>query len=842
MSVDDRGRLAVAIDGHRFQADLSGYQRGLIPWQRQPTDDGAEAGLSTLNTYGAWRRFQSDFGLGSGQETFDRPDDSRRRVFIADGVTLSERGAEVRDVWVPSGGLYQALSLDGEPGSHLSTPDSAPLSITGDLDVRWFGVADDWTPIDDRVLVSKFGDVGQRSWSFFAGPGGSLELDVSAGGSAVTNVSVASTGPDGLPIGLRVTWRASDGRVQFFIADDPEDPGTTWTQEGSDQTANVGSLFDGTASLVVGGDDSPSPPAPLNETTVSHFEVRDGIDGTIVASGPHPAGAGQQSFFDPQGNEWTVEGGAEVVDDFGDRPRVQMASTLGTDGNHWTYAGSDQLLMRTDDQAFEPYWEPVDWPQTEFLSHLSAGGGYAYATDGDGQIYRSEASGSVAAEFTAWSTLSDYEAAWYVNGRLLAYVPATQQLQELDDAGDESGDPVDLNMTVNEVIESPFGIYAVGYDDRGGLRRGVVKRIPVADDGSLGVAELATELPVGERVFTAVSLSNYLVLGTSKGGRLAQFSGGGTLSWFPAVDVTQSPFGEVEGLGDSHVFSLVPHGDVVWFAALDDGGPYGPVGWFRLSEFTAPGEPSFQTHDLEDVGFVGDVAAHFDPEFRFDRPTLLSAINGTVRRLVDDQGNSLESVTGEFLTGWISYGVPDEKVPTSITLQHSRIPVDGSIEVYLELDDGSHNDTLVGVADTLASTETTIELTEGPSERLRLRFVLTNGSDFNEEGAVVRLKRWTMFAVPVPNRTRQFVVPIMAYEEVSGDGRQPGRVAQIPRDIIETLEDLAEARTPVVYEEGNTTYRVVVDGVDLPEDESRTWDSGNNFPQGMIVVTLLTVD
>ena len=52
------------------------------------------------------------------------------------------------------------LSLPGTAGNYASTPDAAALNVGGDLDVRFDGDLDDWTPAATTALVAKYGNFG----------------------------------------------------------------------------------------------------------------------------------------------------------------------------------------------------------------------------------------------------------------------------------------------------------------------------------------------------------------------------------------------------------------------------------------------------------------------------------------------------------------------------------------------------------------------------------------------------------------------------------------------------------------------------------------------------------
>lgn len=179
------------------------------------------------------------------------------------------------------------LNLDGASGSYASTPDSEALSITGDLDLRVLCSLDDWTPAAQRTLLAKEQTTTARSYRICVNvTDGKLLLVLSADGSVTTQAtsSVAPAVADGAKLWVRATWRQSDGRVQFFTA-----PGTVdvpvaadFTQLGTNQTIAIASIFDSTSVVELGSRIAGT--ADLWAGKFYKAEVRNGIDGTVVAS------------------------------------------------------------------------------------------------------------------------------------------------------------------------------------------------------------------------------------------------------------------------------------------------------------------------------------------------------------------------------------------------------------------------------------------------------------------------------------------------------------------------------------------------------------------------------
>ncbi len=170
--------------------------------------------------------------------------------------------------------------LPGLANNNMTTPDAAALDVTGDLDVRVWLAADDWTPAATSGLFGKWDTASNNSWLLWVNAAGTLSLFWTANGS--TNNSATSTVAtgvsDGQPKWVRATLDVDNGAsgrdIKFFTSDD----GATWTQLGTTVTqAGVTSVFSGTSTLKIGD--------VAGTRMAGKFyraQLRNGIDGTVV--------------------------------------------------------------------------------------------------------------------------------------------------------------------------------------------------------------------------------------------------------------------------------------------------------------------------------------------------------------------------------------------------------------------------------------------------------------------------------------------------------------------------------------------------------------------------------
>lgn len=212
-----------------------------------------------------------------------------------------------------------AFDLPGVSGNYASTPDSAALSVTGDLDIRVRVLLDDWTPSAVNSLVSKYvTGTNNRSYRFYISAAGNLVLTWSTDGSG--SVSASSSGPTGFTNGrakwVRVTLDGNNGSNQYVATFYTSDDGENWTQFGSAVTNTATSIFDGNAPLEVGSFNTGSGQQAAGK--FYRVQVLDGIDGTLVFDA---------NFADPS----TRAGRVTFVDQSPER------ATITLNGTKWFY-------------------------------------------------------------------------------------------------------------------------------------------------------------------------------------------------------------------------------------------------------------------------------------------------------------------------------------------------------------------------------------------------------------------------------------------------------------------------------------------------------------------------
>jgi hypothetical protein len=433
---------------------------------------------------------------------------------------------------------------NGTVGNTFSTPDSAAVSVTGAIDIRVRGYASSYSG-GVQVFHAKNASGAQRSWTFYTNAG-NLGITLSQDGSTTTDVVSSSAIPfaGGTMSWFRVTWRPSDGRVQFFANADTGSNSTqpsSWTQLGTDLTIAYASIFDSTA--VVDVTSRAGGGTQVLTGGVAYAELRNGIDGTAVSvfdvsAVPNYAYGWRSST----GEDWTTNVSTAYQQDW--RHKVEPAQLgsagfytnahvwggasfhPGSVGNYWVTPHTASYTGDIDNIA---YIEPASWASAGymivsakrpsanilesqlFINNLSTGT-LAYAWS-EGGTPRSALS-TVATGFTA-GTGAWIRATTTQNGanRDIRFYTSREHWS----TGIDSINWTQLGATVSvatTTVQANTHQMQIGFDSAGNVFNGMIRRFvmrssiggPVVYDFAPSVApDLATAFTSSDsRVYTVV--------------------------------------------------------------------------------------------------------------------------------------------------------------------------------------------------------------------------------------------------------------------------------------------------------------------------------------------------
>ncbi|NED75283.1 hypothetical protein G3I51_23755 [Streptomyces sp. SID9944] len=240
-----------------------------------------------------------------------------------------------------------ALDLPGQLGDYASTPDTAALDITGDIDIRVDATLVNWIQPDypssgqlnypRTELIAKRA-AGQVSWALYVAAG-SLYLEWSTGGSAVNwvwsgaDLPLSTSGRLAVRATLDVDNGAGGFTVNFYSAPTINGP---WTLLDGGSFSGTTSIFNSTAPVRIGHATEQTTWRPALGR-VHSARVYSGIDGTLVASpdfSTQPSGT--TSFTDATGRTWTLAGGAEITN-----RKVRFVGEIASWTPRWGTGGKD---------------------------------------------------------------------------------------------------------------------------------------------------------------------------------------------------------------------------------------------------------------------------------------------------------------------------------------------------------------------------------------------------------------------------------------------------------------------------------------------------------------------
>ena len=369
------------------------------------------------------------------------------------------------------------------------------------------------------------------------------------------------------------------------------------------------------------------------------------------------------------------------------------------------------------------------------------------------------------------------------------------------------GSPVatirDPNFTFAGIVGGQNHIYVAGRSTDAGL----VYRLGIKDDGTVDVAIVALELPIGEFPTGIHAYLGSILLGTNKGARLCSADANGNLVAGALIPTSAS------------VFDFTSEGRFVWFSYTNYDGVSGGLGRMDLSTFTGTNTPVFAT----DLMFDSTQA-------------VLSCVTAENKRVfaISGLGVIVENTASLVASGTIEggtwrWGIPDRKFVAKVDARAE--PLKGSITAYLSTDNAEYAS--LGTWDTAGQTEFTFEGSDTKTIEAAIKFTLTRGATVTE-GPV--FTRWMARAYAAPFRSQVFIVPIILHHKLSVKGKDYYLNVQ---DETDALDNLIANPSIVILQIGTSSHSVIVEDVEWTPLDSygNTWEW-----EGTATVTMRSVE
>lgn len=361
---------------------------------------------------------------------------------------------------------------------------------------------------------------------------------------------------------------------------------------------------------------------------------------------------------------------------------------------------------------------------------------------------------------------------------------------------------------------SPRAIYLAGNSGE----RGEIYRTAVDDTGAqLATPVFAGDVPIGETIHTLAYYSGIVLIGTSRGVRVASVLSDGGLEVGPVIE-------DPSGQGCA---CFETRGQFAWFGMVNpfDSNRRG-LGRADLSRFTEANVPAWAA-DLASTATAGRTVG-----------VATWAEGAEEYRLFAVAGSGLWAETDELVVdGVLDLGFLAQNSPESKTLQTMSVAHDflvGSITMTVTNESGTAVSAVQENQGTLRSSEFERSVA---GERLDVSLTLARDVDDPTEGPCLR--RWTIRVVPAPATVEEIVAPLLMGDIVDDTGARV--YAYDPFVEFYRLKQLEAGKTVINYREGQATYRVTIREIAMPEGAHK-WAGRRRFFDTTLFVRMLTLD
>ena len=385
--------------------------------------------------------------------------------------------------------------------------------------------------------------------------------------------------------------------------------------------------------------------------------------------------------------------------------------------------------------------------------------------------------------------------------------------------------PVD-NFVYTSITSSGAAIYVAGYS--GGQSN--IQKFTLTTAGAMPTltsAITAAEMPVGELIYRIYYYLGYMLIGTSKGVRVAAVSDDGSISYGPLLFESEQP-----------VYDFAARDRFVWCATNVDGAP----GTTRIDLGTSLGTLIFpyawdtyyfpQTVGSRITGRYTTACAFINGTDRLAFTTNYSTTNGAVY---------IESDTdlvyqGELRTGFVRYNTLEGKIFKLLTPRVDN--TNGGLSIYSI----SYNDTeyLIGnFTEDATVQEIGIPYPVGAQEYLGFKFVLTRSDSDDTLGPL--FTGYQLKSLPAVPRQRLIQYPLFCYDhesdkfgvEAGYEGAAYDRMSQ-----LESVENLGDTIRVEDFRTGESYIGLIeeLDFINKTPSDRRFSGYG-----GMLVVTIRSV-
>jgi hypothetical protein len=380
----------------------------------------------------------------------------------------------------------------------------------------------------------------------------------------------------------------------------------------------------------------------------------------------------------------------------------------------------------------------------------------------------------------------------------------------------------DQDHVFTSITASGSAIYVAGYS---GLQSNIYK-FTLNTAGvmpTLTSAITAAEMPTGEVIYKIYYYLGYMVIGTSKGIRVATVADDGSITYGPLVVHTEQP-----------AYDFAARDNYVWAATNVNGKP--GVTRIDLSTEIEPLRFAY-ANDLyynEDQNRYTTSCAFIAGTNRLSFTTSNNGSDGTV--YIEDASTLTE--TGFITTGFIRYATIEKKYFKLIKPRFNT-PMFGTCVISTKEVDGDIN-SIITIAGSTPAINTDLGTNiSSPQEELAFKFTL--GRDTSDTTKGPEFDGYQVKSLPAVVRARQLTIPLVNYDfETDRYGIQNGYETRA-WDRLQALESLEAAGDTVIIQDFTTGEQIT--GLIEQLSFERTTPSDRRYTGfgGIVYVSIRTV-
>jgi hypothetical protein len=450
--------------------------------------------------------------------------------------------------------------------------------------------------------------------------------------------------------------------------------------------------------------------------------------------------------------------------------------------NGYVYVGDGQTLKYSNNPfAATPTWTSVtSGAPTATINDLTTDGIRVYVAYENSSIYITTPGGASVTKHFLSSTNVNFTRLGFAKGFVMSYHPDTLDSHihivpfEASNSKTTTASLRDPNFICAGFAGGQNHIYVAGRSSD----TGIIYRLGIKADGTVDVAIVALELPIGEYPTSIFGYLGAILIGTNKGVRYSSPDNQGNLV---AGALIPTP-GDVQGFTAEDRF--------VWFGWSNYDASSTGLGRLDLSSFIAGNTPAHAS----DLMYTSGNTVKGTVSLANKRIFTVASVGVVV------EDADILVASGSVTTGIYRWGIPDDKFSPRVDVRTE--PLKGNVLAEVAVENQDFVD--IGIFNAQNQTRHTYIAPENKFIEAAYRFTL-EPSDTNISPV---LTRWMSRAYAAPARSRIISVPILLHERFNINNKDYYFDVALERDL---LEELTASPRIVTYQEKDDTFSVIIE-------------------------------